>query len=366
MIELDGSAGEGGGQMVRTALALSALTGKAFRITNIRANRPEPGLKAQHAKAAETAALICNGTVEAGVIGSKELTFYPRKLQGKKLEVDIGTAGSITLLLQSILLPAMFAPKSSAFVLKGGTNVAWSMPIEYLQEILLPQVQKWASVEVKLLKRGYYPAGGGIVEVKVKPQFPIEDDFQKFWNDFREGGEKEPALPINLLAQGHLISIKGVCHASRSLESKKVGERMAEACTKALKHLAVPVDIRIEYHDTLSAGAGCTLWAIFSRNKDDIDMMNPIRIGADCLGEPKLSAEDVGERAAKALVSEINSKAPVDKHLADNLVPFAALACPSVYKASEITEHTRTNIQVVEAFLGKRFEIEGTAVRTVC
>jgi len=364
MILIDGSQGEGGGQIVRTALALSALTGQSFKVTGIRANRPTPGLKAQHLHGVKAAMKLCDGNVEGDVIGSQELTFHPEKLAGRRFEVDIGTAGSITLLLQSVLLPAMFAGKSSTITLIGGTNVAWSMPIEYLQEVLVPQLRRYVDkLDVTLVKRGYYPAGGGKVEVRVKPKWSVSDakSFDAFLMRLRA-----EAPHLQLTAQHHLVMVKGISHASVDLQDARVAERQAQSARHVLRELKCPIDIRHEYADTASTGSGLTLWAIFSKDEEDIDPSDPVRLGADALGEKGKRAEQVGEEAAKRLLEEIKSGAAVDRHLADNLIPLMGLVCPSEIKTSTITEHSRTNALVVERFLKTKFQLEASAIRSVC
>ncbi len=359
MIILDGSKGEGGGQIARTALALGSLTGQPFRVTNIRAARKDPGLKAQHVHCVTALQQLCNAKAEGAEIGSKELLYIPGKISAKNITIDIGTAGSITLLLQAVLLPCMFAQKTHKLTLIGGTDTQWSMPIDYFTNVLVPHYRKVCGLEVKLLRRGYYPKGGGKVELTIKPEIK-RNEFETFEGFHASLKHKS----FSIMDQGKLISIKGVSHASKSLENAKVAERQASSAKQALSHLNVPVEITTEYADTLSTGSGITLWAIFSKDKEDIDAENPIRLGADSLGEPRKPAEKVGQEAARQLLNEIQSKAPVDMHLADNLVPLLALCRPSRVKASRITTHAKTNMQVVEAFLGKVFTEKDNIIST--
>jgi len=342
--------GEGGGQIVRTALAISSLTGQPFKITNIREARKDPGLKAQHVHCVKALQQLCNAKADGAEIGSRELLYIPGKISAKIITIDIGTAGSITLLLQAVLLPCLFAQKSHTLTLIGGTDTEWSMPIDYFTNVLAPQYRRIAGLNVKLLKRGYYPKGGGQVEFAIKPEIK-RNEFETF-----EGFQKALTHKVfNLEKQGELVSIKGISHAHESLAKAQVAERQANAAKQALLQLNVPIDITTEYADTHSIGSGITLWAIFSPTKEDIDIDNPIRLGADALGALGKPAEKVGIEAAQKLIKEIQDGAPVDKHLADNLIPLIALCKPSAIKTSEITSHTRTNMQVVEAFLGKTF-----------
>ena len=353
MIELDGSHGEAGGSIARVALALSTLTQQPFSITDIRKNRPQPGLKNQHLFCIKALEKLCNAKSEGAALGSIELKYWPGKIEGKAIDIDIETAGSITLFLQSVLLPSMFADKTVKFNIFGGTDVAWSPPYDYFSNIFLPQIRKYANVECKLIKRGYYPKGNGKVQLTIKPIYKISD-FNSF-NEFH-ANLKENAPKINLINQGSLIQIKGISHASLDLQNAQVAERQAKSAEMALNRYKCPLKIDINYNEALSTGSGITLWAIFSKDPDEIDASNPIRLGADALGERGKKAEIVGEEAAKNLMAEIDSKAPVDMHLADQLLQFLALAGGKI-KASKITNHTKTNIYTIEKFLGKIFSI---------
>ena len=355
MIHIDGSYKEGGGQIVRTALAFSTITQIPFDVDKIRLGRKDAGLKPQHLFCIKTLEKLCNAKAEGAEMGSSDLKYAPGKIQGKTIEIDIGTAGSISLLMQALLLPCFFADKTVKLKLKGGTNVKWSMPIEYFQEVFIPHIRKFCEkIDVKLIRRGYFPKGGGEVEITIKPKFKLADysDFKTFLEEIRkqEG--------INTTEQYNLIQIRGVSHASKSLENAQVAERQAKAARFLLNKYEVPVTIRTEYCDTYSAGSGITLWALFSKQKEDLDLINPIILGADSLGERGKPSEKVGEDAAKALIRQIESKAPIDSHLADNLLPWMALFCPSTIKASELTQHTITNIYVIEQFLGKLFKVD--------
>ncbi len=356
MIYLDGSYKEGGGQIARTALAFSTITQISLEIDNIRSGRKDAGLKPQHLFCIKTLEQLCNAKIGGAEIGSSKLRYIPDKIKGKSLDVDIGTAGSISLLMQALLLPCFFANKTIKLKLKGGTNTKWSMPIEYFQEVFIPHVKKFCEkIDVKLIKRGYYPKGGGEVEITIKPKFKLAD-YPSF--DAFLGATRKQNLSIDNTEQHHLLQIRGVSHASKHLEDAQVAERQAKTAKFLLNKYRVPVNIRTEYCDTLSPGSGITVWALFSKRKEDLDLINPIIIGADALGEKGKSSEKVGEEVAKSLIQQIDSKAPVDSHLADNLIPWMALFCPSLIKTSEITEHTLTNIHVVEQFLGKLFEVD--------
>ena len=171
MIEIDGSYCEGGGQIMRTALALSTITGKPFKVSNIRKGRCTSGLKNQHLYCIEALKKLCNADVKGASIGSECVEYSPGKIEGKTISIDIETAGSITLLLQALLMPCCFADKKTRLRLKGGTDVKWSMPFDYFKEILLPQLRKYDNIDVSLQRRGYYPKGGGKVDITIKPKY---------------------------------------------------------------------------------------------------------------------------------------------------------------------------------------------------
>lgn len=350
MLQIDGSYNEGGGQILRTALAYSTLFQKPFEIINIRKGRSKPGLKNQHLYCIKALQQLCNAKVSGDEIGSEKLRYFPNKICSTKIKVDVETAGSITLLLQSLLLPCLFSEKSKKIEIIGGTDVKYSPQIDYFKEIILPQLNKYAEkIELKLEKRGYYPKGNGRIILKIKPKHNLGDELPK----------------IDLTEQGDLIQIKGISHASHDLQGAEVAERQLHSAKINLNQLKVPITIDVQYSDTLSTGSGITLWAVFSQEKEELGYLNPIKIGSDALGEKGKSAEDVGKQAAKKLLDEINSKAPVDQHLADNLIPFMGLIPNSKIKVSKITNHTLTNIYIVEQFLGKKFEIENNIIKSI-
>ncbi len=347
MIKIDGSFLEGGGQILRTSLALSALTGNAFTIEGIRKGRSKPGLRPQHLHAARAAQQLCDADISGDSPNSQELVFRPGRLESKNLSVDIGTAGSITLLMQSLLLPAALGGKDITITLRGGTDVKWSQSYDYFKNILLRNVEPFAHSESELVRRGYYPKGGGEVNVTFRPRFRLSDyeDFSECLSQLRK------ELPeMNLDKRGELKAIEGISHASSKL--KGVPERQARQAQKALEKLECPVSIRTEYSDSLCPGSGITLWAVFSKE------IWPVRLGGDSLGERGKRAESVGKQAAGNLLKQIESGAPVDKYLADQLLPLTLFLPSARYKASEITPHCRTNIYVTEKFLPVKFSAD--------
>jgi len=343
MINLNGDYLEGGGQIVRTALALSTITNQPFEVDNIRKGRTKPGLKTQHLFCIKALEQLCSAKTEGVELGSAYLKYIPQKIKPQTVSIDIGTAGSITLLLQSLLIPSILADSKVRLKITGGTDVTWSPQFDYLNNIIIPQIRKYADIETSLIKRGYYPKGGGKVDIKINPKFNVETI--------------KEAPKISLTEQHNLIQIKGISHASSDLQKAQVAERQARAAKLILNKLNCPIQIRTEYSQTLSTGSGITLWAIFSKSPDEIDTNNPIRLGSDALGERGKRSEQVGKEAADKLLKEIESKAPVDSHLADNLIPFLSLFGTKI-KVSKITNHTLTNIYVCEKFLGNILKVE--------
>jgi RNA 3'-terminal phosphate cyclase (ATP)/RNA 3'-terminal phosphate cyclase (GTP) len=283
---------------------------------------------------------MCYAHVGDVQVGSTELTFEPGAVKGGNYTFDVGTAGSITLVLQGILLPLLFAPRKVTLTLVGGTCGKWQAPVEYFQNVLLPFVQRFASVMCKIEKRGYYPKGGGRVVVEITPRF----------SDYREMNVKG----FHLVAQGKLMQIKGVSHSSIA----GVAERQAQAAQMELQNYRVPTEVTAQYQETLSPGSGITLWARFNDKEDEFHTV----IGSDLIGEPGVRAEDVGVKAAKILRDVLDIGAAVDVHAGDQLLPFMALAAPSEVVTS-VSEHARTNMWVIEKFLPVVFEADGNVVR---
>ncbi len=324
MIDIDGSEGEGGGQMLRTAIALSALTGKPVRIRNIRANRPKPGLAAQHLCAVRGVAGICDAQVEGAEVGSTQLQFIPNKVRAGNYNLDVGTAGSITLVLQACMLASAGIPEKMRFRIVGGTNVRWSPPIDFYERLFFPRLATLGfRAQITEVRRGFYPEGGGSVEVRF--QAPRE------------------VRPVVLIDRGKALGVEGVCFTQNLPEH--VCQRAVAAVSKDL--LGDEVRMTSTRTDGPSAGAGIFLMARYEKAS----------LAADSLGERGVPAEQLGSSAARALRQEMDGQGTLDVHAADQLLPYMTLATGrSAFRVREMTGHLSTQIDLVQRFLEVRVE----------
>lgn len=342
MLHIDGSQGEGGGQMVRTALALATLTGRPFRMVNIRANRPQAGLKAQHLMAIEALRAISLAQAAGVKQGARELEFHPGQVLPGEYFFDIGTAGSISLLLQALLPPLLFASGPTILRMRGGTCGKWQPPVEYTQQVLLPYLSDFAEIELKITRRGYYPKGGGEVEAHIRPKLSS-------W----KAAAQLP--PYSLTRREAPARIAGLAFAADTLAERQVAERIASAAAAELQEWGCPVDIATAYGPARNPGAGIALWATVNRYAAG----TPLSLGADALGERGKPAEAVGREAAQRLNHSLRSGAPVDEHLADQLAPYLGLIPCSRMRVSQPSGHLLSNIDMTELFLPVQFHRKG-------
>ena len=330
MIEIDGGYGEGGGQILRMSVAMAALTGKSVRIKNIRANRPTPGLKRQHMVAVESVGKLCNAEIKGVKMGSTTIEFHPHSLKGGEFKFDIGTAGSITLVLQACLLPSLFAPKETRLLIKGGTDVKWAPPWDYFQNVVVPLLNEMgADVEAYLNSRGYYPAGGGEVEVFINPC------------------ERLNAPSFNKEVEG----VEGIVSIANL--PFEIAERIKNSALQKLKEHEMKANIMIEETSSPSPGTGIVLW---TKGK---------HLGGDCLGERGKRAEQVGREAAKKLIMEIESGADLDIHAVDHLLPYFVIAGEASLRCRKVSKHAETEMWLLRKFMDVEFEVKGEKLKKI-
>ncbi len=329
MLTIDGSLGEGGGQVLRTALTLSMLTHTPVRLTNIRARRPKPGLQAQHLAAARAAAAICAGDLRGAEPHSTEIELRPGAARPGRYRFTIETAGSACLLLQTIALPLALAQGASTVITRGGTHVPWSPSYHYLERHWLPHLQAMGlRLRLTLNAAGFYPQGGG-----------------ELLAAFRGGSGIQP---LERSQRGELLRIRGLSGVANL--DMDIARRQK---LQALRRLE-PVcrDSKIEILDLPSPvkGTFVLLWAEFSGGQ----------AACGALGAPGKRAERVADEAVDELLACLDSGAALDAHLADQLLlPLSLAQGESMISTARITSHLLTNAAVIRQFLPARIEIEG-------
>ncbi|MGE0493649.1 MAG: RNA 3'-terminal phosphate cyclase [Vulcanimicrobiota bacterium] len=336
MIAIDGQYQEGGGQILRSSLAFSAITGKPFCIDKIRAGRKPPGLKAQHLAAVELVGSMCSAQVEGAHPGSTSLTFRPGRLVPGRYGLDVGTAGSVTLLLQAAMLPALFAGGRVELRLVGGTDVSWSPPADYMSQVVLPYFRALGSIREHVGPRGFFPKGKGVLECQVEGRFASWQAVQL------------PPLDLTRALVPTRIRVHSV--SSADLEEREVARRQASSVCNQLADLSPQATF--EAVKSRSTGSVVTIWA----EGPETDW--PLRLGADRLGERGVPAERVGIKAAVAFRERLEQPAPVEENLADNLVPLLALAGGRI-GCQVVSPHTLANIYVAEKFTERPIAVEG-------
>jgi RNA 3'-terminal phosphate cyclase (ATP) len=328
MIRIDGSQGEGGGQILRTALSLSVFFTAPVTIENIRANRTKPGLRPQHLTAVKALKEICGAEVEGIAVDSRRIFFNLGRVLPGKYFFDVGTAGSVTLILQALLLPLARAAGSSRITLKGGTHVPWSPPCHYLSEVFLPTVaQMGIKTDLRLIKWGWYPKGGGKVEIVIQPT----EKLAPLALDQRWEPEQVNVLCASSNLPGHI----------REREGKTIQVLLREQNFKT----------QYEFSEGASIGQGNIVF-ISARG-------GPAAAGFSSLGARGKPAEQVAEEAVKSFLSFLDSGAAMDEHLGDQLLPYLALAPGrSEILVQGVSSHLRTNLGVVNQFMPSRLTLK--------
>jgi len=346
MLEIDGSQKSGSGTIVRDAVPFSALVGKELYIKNIRAKRDKPGLRAQHLKGIEASAQICQGQFDGAKIGSREIRFNPGEvIRGGEFNWSIGTAGSTTMLALSVIPLALFADGPSTYNITGGLFQDFAPSVYHLKYVLLPILKGMGvNIDLEIIQPGYVPQGNGQIKVKV---IPLKDRLK----------------PLISVAQGTIAEIKGIALSSL-LKERKVSARMARECQSKLNAKGYDSKIEIVYDSeeypcyqraSIQAGATLAIWA-----HTDTGCL----IGSDMAGALGRTSEFIGKQVAKNLIEDLVSGATADRHLADQLIPFTALAEGwSAYLIPKMTEHIEARLWLVEKILGAQTEVKNNLVR---
>ena len=321
MLKIDGSYGEGGGQILRSALALSMVEGQEIKVYDIRAKRPNSGLSHQHLMAIKAASEISGAKTEGVEKGSTEIAFEPGEIEGGVYNFDIGTAGSVTLLLQALIPPAFEADEQIVLKVRGGTDVKWSPPYDYFENVFLELLRRMnGDIGSELLKRGHYPKGGGKVKVTINPS----------------------ELKDISLSEG-IDRIEGRAFVSELPEH--IAERMKKQLLKEFMELETSISIKS--YESASPGTGIVVWTRGGKV-----------FGKGVLGEKGVPAEEVGEKAAKDLKKDIEAEVDLDPNAADQLIPFLALSdSEGSLTTRKLTGHLETNVWLVNRFLEEGIEL---------
>jgi RNA 3'-terminal phosphate cyclase (ATP) len=322
MLKLDGSVGEGGGQILRTALALSALTGQPFEIEKIRANRRKPGLLRQHLTAVRAAAEVCSARIAGDALGSPSLCFHPGAVKAGEYSFAVGTAGSATLVLQTVLFPLLVASGPSRITVEGGTHNPLAPTVDFLDRAFLPFVRRMGpKVDVRLERWGFYPAGGGRISVVVEPA-PKLSSFRLL--------EREPIARTSARA---VVANLPRSIAERELRAVQEGLGIAahDVAVEELKGAQGPgnvltIDFAMDHHTEVVTG----------------------------FGERGVPASAVAGEAVREAREYLAAGLPVGGHLADQLVIPLAMSGAGAFRTGPPSRHTLTNVEVVQRFLPAR------------
>jgi len=329
MISIDGQMGEGGGQVLRTCLSLSLITGQPFNISNIRAGRSKPGLRAQHLNAVLLSKDIGNAHVEGAELNSINLTFYPKEIRGGRYRSDIGTAGSTSLVLQALYLPLSFATKPSNLNLIGGTHVPFSPSFDWLSMHWLHYLNLTGiRLSLELVQAGFYPRGGGQIQAKINPVSRLNG--------------------LNISRRGSLKQIRGISAVAEL--DRKIAERQREQVVRRLGSKYPLGDIRIKQLPSKYKGTSLTLVCEFEHTQ----------CCYSALGVPGKPAEIVADEACNQIEMLLSTEAALDEYLADQLLlPLCLAKSKSTYTTVKVTDHIRTNADVIQAFINATIEITG-------
>jgi len=320
-IHIDGSFGEGGGQILRTSLSLSCITGRPFELVNIRANRPKPGLRPQHLQCVKAAAAICGATVAGADVGSMHITFEPGAIRPGEYRFDIGTAGSTCLVLQTVVYPLSFASAGSEVVITGGTHNPMAPCFHYLDRCWGPQLNSMGfRVDLRMIRAGFYPQGGGEIRARISPAAELQ--------------------PVVLAERGKRLRVDAVSGVANL--KRHILQRQAKQAGMRLNRMGIKCRVQEVDMPAVSQGTFVMVNAKFDRG----------RACYVALGAIRKPAERVADEACRAMQRFLdNSTATVDEHLADQiLIPCAFAPGESVFRTPEVTTHLATNAQVIRRF----------------
>lgn len=337
-LEIDGSVMEGGGQILRMSVSLSALLGLPIKIHKIRAGRSSPGLKAQHLTGITLVRDVTQGTLTGAHMGSTDIAFTPGKIRGGTFTADTKSAGAVCLLAQTVIPCSLFARESTVLNLRGGTNADMAPQIDEYTEIFLPNLAKFGgNFEYEVVKKGFFPKGGGEVNIFVNPLRQLK--------------------PVNLMDRGVVEIVEGWCFVAGSLPIK-VAEQITAATKQVLREADSPalsgVRINIEtYKEAQNAsygnGSGIVLVAKTSTG---------CILGGSALGSPKVTPRDTGKKCAEELLEAVECGGCVDKYVQDQMILFMALAPgESKIRTGPMTLHTETAIHIAEKFTNAKFKV---------
>jgi len=327
LVSIDGSQGEGGGQIVRTSLTLACLTGRSVRIENIRAGRSRPGLANQHLTCARAAGMITSGTLEGDHKGSPYLQFSPGEITGGDYRFDIGSAGAASLVLQTVLPALFFASQPSTVTVTGGTHNPWAPPFDFLERTFLPRLKEFGFVgDLELIKPGFYPAGGGRLQIEIQPadkhNLKMIDRIQP--KDIKEVNAL--VYTLKLPAKVYQLQRKLLLESSLPIEN--------------LRHVEIP---------NAEGSGNCVMTEIIADDHTTI---------FTAFGQRGKHSSKVIKELVEITQPFLNSPAGVDRYLADQLLLYMALSGAGRFTTNQIYNHCRTNISVIQAFLPVEFKME--------
>lgn len=333
MLTIDGSHGEGGGQVLRTSLGLSLLTGTPFRIERIRENRDPPGLRRQHLTAVQAAARVGDAEVVGAEVGARALSFSPRLVRTGDFRFDVGTAGSATLVLQTVLPALMVQERPSRLVLEGGTHNPLAPPFDFLERVFAPLLARLGpGLSLQLERPGFYPRGGGKLVAEVSPARRLE--------------------PFELLERGEVVRTKAtalLCHLPRH-----IAERELAVVRRRLRWDEGDLEVR---EDPRALGPGnALLLEVEARHAREL---------VSAIGERGVRAEEVARRATDELERWLRADVPVGEHLADQLLLLLAVAGGGAFRTLPLSGHARTQIDVVSRFLPVKVDVAQLAPEVV-